>query len=459
MGNILVIEDNDTMREGMEKIIAKMGHQVFQARNGYEGLKTFEETPIDLVLTDMKMEGMSGLEVLEKVRARDPDALVTIMTAFGTIETAVEAMKKGAIDFLTKPFSQDLLRAKVNLAMGYQSLSDANRRLSRENELLRAESALEYDVSEMVGQAPRMQETFARARKIARSDSSVLVTGESGTGKELVARAIHFQSDRAGQPFIKVNCSALAEGVLESELFGHEKGSFTGAVKRKLGRFELADKGSIFLDEIGDISPVIQLKLLRVLQEREFERVGGTQTIRVDVRFICATNRNLLDEIQAGRFREDLYYRVNTVPLQLPPLRERSEDIPGLVDHFLRKLRVRTKKEVRGVAPDALEALRRHGWPGNIRELENVIEQAMVLCDGDVLDASDLPLFGNASPKKSDLSSVLGQKPLPDILDDIERDLIKEAYQRAGQVKTETARLLGIKTSALYYKLEKYGLI
>ena len=459
MGTILIIEDNDTMREGMEKIISKMGHQVLQARNAYEGLKLFEETVVDFVLTDMKMEGMNGLEVLERIRARDPDALVTIMTAYGTIETAVEAMKKGAIDFLTKPFSQDLLRAKVNLAMGYQSLSDANRRLSRENEMLRAETAQEYDLSEIVGASPAMQEIFARVKKIARSDSSVLVTGESGTGKELIARAVHFQSGRAAQPFIKVNCSALAEGVLESELFGHEKGSFTGAVKRKLGRFELADKGTIFLDEIGDISPVIQLKLLRVLQEREFERVGGNQTIRVDVRFVCATNRNLLDEIQAGRFRDDLYYRVNAVPLHLPPLRERPEDIPSLVEHFLHKLRGRTKKEVRGLAPDALEALRRHSWPGNIRELENVIEQAMVLCDSDTLDVADLPLFSSAASKKNDVAAILGQKPLPDILEDIERDLIQAAYQRAGQVKTETARLLGIKTSALYYKLEKYGLI
>jgi two-component system response regulator HydG len=459
MGNVLVVEDNETMREGMEKILTKMGHRVFQARNGYEGLKLFEENAVDLVLTDLKMEGMSGIDVLERVKAKDPDALVILLTAFGTIETAVEAMKKGAIDFITKPFSQDLLRAKVGLAMGVQSLSDQNRRLARENEVLRAEKAEEYNPDEIVGTSAPMRDVLTRVRKIARSDSSVLITGESGTGKELIARAIHFQSDRAGRPFIKVACSALAEGVLESELFGHEKGSFTGALKRKLGRFELADTGSIFLDEVGDISATIQLKLLRVLQEREIERVGGNQTLRVDVRFICATHRDLAAEIRAGRFREDLYYRINTVPLHLPPLRDRPEDVPPLVDHFVRKLRGRTKKEVRGLAPDALDALRRHAWPGNIRELENVIEQAMVLAESDTIAAADLPLLAPSDAGKADLTATLGRKPLPDILEDIERDLIRAAYGRANQVKTETARLLGIKTSALYYKLEKYGLI
>jgi two-component system response regulator HydG len=459
MGNVLVVEDNETMREGMAKILAKMGHRVFQARNGYEGLKLVDENAVDLVLTDLKMEGMTGIEVLERVKAKDPDALVILLTAFGTIETAVEAMKKGAIDFITKPFSQDLLRAKVDLAMGVQSLSDQNRRLARENEVLRAEKAEEYNPDEIVGPSAAMGEVLARVRKIARSDSSVLITGESGTGKELIARAIHFQGDRAGRPFIKVACSALAEGVLESELFGHEKGSFTGALKRKLGRFELADTGSIFLDEVGDISPTIQLKLLRVLQEREFERVGGTQTIRVDVRFICATNRDLPAEIRAGRFREDLYYRINAVPLHLPPLRERPEDVPPLVEHFVRKLRARTKQAVKGVTPDALDALRRHPWPGNIRELENVIEQAMVLAESDTIAAADLPLLAPGDAAKADLTAALGRKPLPELLDDIERDLIRAAYRRANQVKTETARLLGIKTSALYYKLEKYGVI
>ena len=459
MSNILVIEDNDTMRDGMQMIIEKMGHTVFGARNGYEGLKIFEENSIDFVLTDLKMEGMSGIDVLEKIRAKDPEALVTIITAFGTIETAVEAMQKGSIDFITKPFSQDLLRAKVNMALGIKNLSTTNRRLIQENEYLRSEEEAEYNPREIVGNSEKMTSIFKRIKKVSHSDSSVLITGESGTGKELIARAIHFQSERAHKPFIKINCSSLAETLLESELFGHEKGSFTGAIKRKIGRFELADGGSIFLDEIGDMSAVIQLKLLRVLQEREFERVGGTKTLKVDVRLICATNKDLQEEIRQENFREDLYYRINTVPLHVPPLRERPEDIEELVDHFLKKLRGRAKKSISAVEPKALEALRHYHWPGNIRELENIIEQSMVLCDGPRIGVADLPHFSHPENKQTDFTSILGHQPLNEIIDDIERDLIKTAFHRANQVKTETARILGIKTSALYYKLEKYGLI
>ena len=376
MATILVIEDNDTMREGMEKILSKMGHDVFLARGGQEGLKMYEEQPVDFVLADMKMEGLSGMDVLERIRARNPEALVTIITAYGTIETAVEAMRKGAFDFLTKPFSQELFKMKVNMALDFANISQQNKRLAEMNEYLQLGED-EIVRGEIIGSSPPIKAIFEKIRKVAVTDSTVLISGESGTGKELIARAVHEQSRRASHPFIKVNCSALAEGVLESELFGHEKGAFTGAIRQKAGRFELADKGSLFLDEVGDMGAFIQLKLLRVLQEREFERVGGTRTLQVDVRIMCATNKNLLEEIRANRFREDLYYRINAFPIEVPPLRDRPDDIPELVSHFLKKLRQRTRKSVKSLTPEALEKLKRHRWPGNIRELENVLEQAM----------------------------------------------------------------------------------
>jgi two-component system response regulator HydG len=310
----------------------------------------------------------------------------------------------------------------------------------------------------MIGESSAIREIKKTVQKIAQGDSTVFIHGESGTGKELIARAIHDFSPRRDGPFIKLNCSALAEGVLESELFGHEKGSFTGAHKRRLGRFELADRGTLFLDEIGDISPMIQLKLLRVLQEREFERVGGTTTIKVDVRLVTSTNKDLKEEIKKGTFREDLYYRLHIIPLTVPPLRERLEDLPLLVEHFLRKLAVRTRKQIERVTPEAMKRLAAYPWPGNIRELENVIEQTMVLCEADVVDAHDLPNFLGAEGGPL-LKPQLGAKPLPELLDDIERELITEAFRKSGGVKTETARMLGIKTSALYYKLEKYGLL
>ena len=459
MATILVIEDNDTMREGMEKILSKMGHDVFLARGGQEGLKMYEEQPVDFVLADMKMEGLSGMDVLERIRARNPEALVTIITAYGTIETAVEAMRKGAFDFLTKPFSQELFKMKVNMALDFANISQQNKRLAEMNEYLQLGED-EIVRGEIIGSSPPIKAIFEKIRKVAVTDSTVLISGESGTGKELIARAVHEQSRRASHPFIKVNCSALAEGVLESELFGHEKGAFTGAIRQKAGRFELADKGSLFLDEVGDMSAFIQLKLLRVLQEREFERVGGTRTLQVDVRIMCATNKNLLEEIRANRFREDLYYRINAFPIEVPPLRDRPDDIPELGSHFLKKLRQRTRKSVKSLTPEALEKLKRHRWPGNIRELENVLEQAMVLSEGDVISANDLPTFRDvpgieAAPSIANTEG----RPLDEILEDMERELIKNAYHKAKFVKTETARILGIKTSALYYKLEKYGLL
>jgi two-component system response regulator HydG len=458
MSDILVIDDNQTMREGMAVIIAKMGHKVFTASGGAEGLQAVAATPMDVVLTDLRMEGMDGLAVLDAIKEQSPETVVMLITAFGTIPTAVEAMRKGAFDFITKPFSQEELRFRVDKALAHHELAKEKQRLENENAYLREAEKGAFYPSDMIGESSAIREIKKTVQKIAQGDSTVFIHGESGTGKELIARAIHDFSPRRDGPFIKLNCSALAEGVLESELFGHEKGSFTGAHKRRLGRFELADRGTLFLDEIGDISPMIQLKLLRVLQEREFERVGGTTTIKVDVRLVTSTNKDLKEEIKKGTFREDLYYRLHIIPLTVPPLRERLEDLPLLVEHFLRKLAVRTRKQIERVTPEAMKRLAAYPWPGNIRELENVIEQTMVLCEADVVDAHDLPNFLGAEGGPL-LKPQLGAKPLPELLDDIERELITEAFRKSGGVKTETARMLGIKTSALYYKLEKYGLL
>ncbi|MCB1152276.1 sigma-54-dependent Fis family transcriptional regulator [bacterium] len=459
MAKILVIDDNETMREGMQTIIARMGHEALAAGSGTEGVALFEKGGVDVVLTDLKMEGMDGIEVLTACKAINEACIVVVITAFGTIEVAVEAIKKGAFDFIQKPFSQDVLRLKISQALEFSQLARSKELLEEENRYLREDRDREYAIDQMIGESDALKDILKTVEKVAKGDSTVYIHGESGVGKELIARAVHEQSHRKGGPFITVNCSALAEGVMESELFGHEKGSFTGAVRKKLGRFELADKGTLFLDEIGDISPLIQLKLLRVLQEREFERVGGQSTIHVDVRIICATNKDLKEEVAKGNFREDLFYRLHIVPINVPPLRERREDIPLLADHFLGKLTSRTRQEITKIAPDAIKALSEYHWPGNIRELENVIEQSMVLCEGATIDKDDLPSFITNEQAVPNLRTQLGKRPLNEILEDLERSLIKEAYERSGRVKTETAKLLGIKTSALYYKLEKYGLI
>jgi two-component system response regulator HydG len=460
--NILVIDDNETLREGVAQVVEKMGHAAFKASNGAQGLALFKKHAMDFTITDLKMEGVSGMEVLKTIREADPTALVMIITAFGTIEVAVDAMKEGAFDFITKPFPPSLLRAKVQKALEVGQTRRENEKLRAVNDALKAElsapAPLPGGGEAFLGESEPMRRVFGTIQKVARTDSTVYVYGESGTGKEVVAKAIHQASARASGPFIKVNCGALAESLLESELFGHEKGSFTGAHKRKIGRFELADGGTLFLDEIGDISPSIQLKLLRVLQEREFERVGGEESVKVDVRVVAATNKDLKEQVAAGKFREDLFYRLHIIPITLPPLRERSGDIPLLVEHFIKKLVARTRAQVRGITPRAMDALRAYSFPGNVRELENIIEQSLVFAESDVIDVGDLPPVVTSGPRRNILQIPEGDKPLPEILDELERQLIVRAYCKAQGVKTETARLLGIKTSALYYKLEKYSI-
>jgi two-component system response regulator HydG len=457
MGVILIIDDNETIREGLSHTVRKMGHTAATASGGRAGVDLFRARgDVDFVITDLKMEGLDGVGVLREIRLLDPEVVAMIITAFGTVETAVEAMKLGAFDFLQKPFAPEVVRLKVDSALALRAARRARERAVGEVELLRDEAEGRYRFAELIGGAPSMQAVFRTVERVAPTDSSVLVTGESGTGKELVARAIHTGSRRAAGPFIKVNCGAITETLLESELFGHEKGAFTGAVKRKLGRFELADGGTLFLDEIGDVSPAMQQKLLRALQEREFERVGGEATIHVDVRVVAATNKDLGREVAAGRFREDLFYRLHVVPIHLPALRERREDIPLLVAHFVAKLAPRANARVHGVDDEALARLVAWGWPGNVRELENAIEQTLVFAEGERIGLAALPahLRGDAPVEHVELPE--GAVPLPEVLDGLERQLILKAYEKAKGVKTETARLLGIKTSALYYKLEKY---
>jgi len=462
VATILVIDDNDTLREGVAAVCSRMGHEVLTAASGHAGVALLEGKSAELVITDLKMEGLDGIGVLEAVKERSPDTAVVIITAYASVPTAVEAIKLGAFDFVEKPFSSDKIRAKIERALEWQSLKERNARLEQTAAVLSARDELSVPEGEglqrMFGRCAAMHDVFRKIKKIAPTETSVHIHGESGTGKELVAEAIHGLSPRRNGPLVKVNCAALTETLLESELFGHEKGAFTGALKRKLGRFELADRGTIFLDEIGDISPAMQVRLLRVLQERVIERVGGERPVKVDVRVISATNRDLATEVQAGRFREDLFYRLHIVPVPLPPLRERSDDIIPLARFLLDKLRRRTNPEVREMSPEVEGHLLRYGFPGNVRELENILEQALVFATPPKIEVLDLPpqvTGAKAAPRTLPIPT--GDLGLTEILENLERQLILDAYAKAGGVKTETARLLKIKTSALYYKLEKYG--
>ncbi|MBV8759678.1 MAG: sigma-54-dependent Fis family transcriptional regulator [Deltaproteobacteria bacterium] len=456
MATILIIDDNDTIREGLAHTVKKQGHTPVLASSGAAGIEAFKKHRADFVITDLKMDGATGVDVLRAISAQDPDVPIMIITGFGTVETAVEAMKLGAFDFITKPIQVEVVRLKVERALELH----ATRRNARKAEG-RAE-ALSQDVdskfAELVGGGDKMAVVRRTVEKVAASDTTVFIAGESGTGKELVARAIHRLSKRANGPFIKVNCGALTETLLESELFGHEKGSFTGAIKQKLGRFELADGGTLFLDEVGDVPPSMQVKLLRALQEGEIDRVGGESPIKVDVRVLSATNKDLEAEVAASRFRQDLFFRLHVLPVKLPPLRERREDIPLLVTHFIHKLGPKTNPKVRAVSDAALGRIMAYHWPGNVRELENAIEQALVFAEGDEIQPAALPQFLQGGAEDDRLDVPRGEMSLPEILDDLERQLILKAYAKANKVKTETARLLGIKTSALYYKLEKYGI-
>jgi two-component system response regulator HydG len=458
MARILVADDHDAMREGMVLVLTRLGHEVQGVKGGAEAIAAYRKRSADVVVTDLRMVPVDGIEVVRTLRAEDPDATVLVISAHGTIASAVEAMALGAIDFVEKPFSPELLRARVEKAVEIARERHGARADRGRVEALEEDRLRDHDPHGLVGSSEPMRRVLEQIRKVARTDATVLVSGESGTGKELVARAIHDAGPRQGAPFVSVSCAAIPEGLLESELFGHERGAFTGAVKRKLGRFELADGGTLFLDEVGEIPPSIQVKLLRVLQERKFERVGGEGSIDVDVRLVSATHRDLARMVAEGRFRDDLYYRLDVVPIRLPPLRERAGDVEELARTFLARSAPRLGREVTGFTPEAMELLRRHRWPGNVRELQNLVEQAVVFAEGSEVTAADLPEGLRRASEPARLPVPTGDRSLPEVLDDLERQLVLAAFEKARGVKAEAARLLGIKPSALYYKLEKYGI-
>ncbi|KRT72735.1 MAG: response regulator [Candidatus Rokubacteria bacterium CSP1-6] len=443
---VLVVDDEPAQRELVGGFLRKQGFDVAEAPDGRTALERFRKEPFDLLLTDQKMPGLSGLELLEAARAVTPAVAVIIMTAYGTIETAVAAIKGGAADYLTKPVNLDELLHRIAQVRERQ-------RLIMENRELREALQERHRVEGIIGESGRMQEVLSLVRRVAGSDATILIQGESGTGKELIARAIHYASPRAGAPLVSVNCAALPETLLESELFGHEKGAFTGAVAARKGRFELADGGSLFLDEIGDLPLHLQVKLLRVLQEREFERVGSSRPVAVNVRLLAATHRDLEALVRAGRFRDDLYYRINVVTISLPPLRERREDIPLLLDHFVEKFSRRNGKRIGGLTREAREALLRYDYPGNVRELENLVERAVILTRDEVIGLEDLPL--GVKEREGETS---GETSLTVLVEGLERRMIREALARADGVQTQAAEILGISERVLRYKLKKYGL-
>jgi len=450
MLTILIIEDEAKMRRLLELNLGDDGFKTLSAGDAETGLKLLGSEPVHLVLTDLKLPGMNGLEFLQAAKQQNPALPIVVMTAFGSVETAVEAMKAGASDYVLKPFSLAEMRMVVHKELD-------NSRLREENRSLREALGQKYSHPNIVAISPKMQEVLATVERVAQTNSTVLLGGESGVGKDLIARAIHEKSRRASGPFVKINSTAIPENLLESELFGYEKGAFTGATTSKPGKFELADKGTLFLDEIGDVPPATQVKLLRVLQEREFERLGGTRTIKVDVRLLAATNRDLRAALEDGTFREDLYYRLNVVPIDLPPLREHKEDIPGLANLFLARFAKDSGREekITGISPTAMQLLVGHYWPGNVRELQNVIERACALAAGSQLDVGDIQLD---SPRNRNHAA--SDRFLPDgmTLDQWEDEMIREALKRANGNKSQAARLLGLSRNALRYRLSKIGI-
>ena len=458
MDTILVVDDEPNYLVVLSELLKDEGFEVLTAQRGEEAFRIVEEADLDLVITDMRMPGMDGVELLRTIKLYNANLPVIMITAFGEVEKAVIAMKAGAYNYLVKPFNNEELLVNIRKAIEHYSLL-------RENLRLRDEARIRYGFASIIGKNARMQEIYRLIEKVAPTPASVLITGESGTGKELVARAIHVNSPREKAPFISVNCAALPETLLESELFGHERGAFTGATSLRKGRFELADSGTLFLDEIGDMPLTLQSKLLRILQERSFERVGGDRSINVDVRIITATNRDLKNEVDEGRFREDLYYRLNVLHIHMPPLRERADDIPMLAEHFINKFSTMLNKPDLKISGEALRYLVGLPWEGNVRELENTIERAAILCSGNIIKPEDVhpdTMNGKVETYWSpdiDLEKFLpANLPLPEVLSGVEERMVKRALEEADYVQARAAEALGITKSLLQYKIKKYNL-
>jgi DNA-binding NtrC family response regulator len=448
---ILIVEDEAKMARLIELNLSEEDYLTKTAPDAETGLKILRQDKVDLVITDLRLPGMGGLEFLHAVKRTNANTPVIVMTAYGTVETAVDAMKAGASDYVLKPFAMEEMKLIISKELGV-------RRLLEENRSLREALGKRYEFRNIIARSARMQEVLATVERVALTNSTVFLGGESGVGKDLIARAIHEHSRRVAGPFIKINCTAIPENLLESELFGYEKGAFTGAATSKPGKFELADKGTIFLDEIGDVPPATQVKLLRVLQEREFERLGGTKTLKVDVRVVAATNQDLRAALEQRTFREDLYYRLNVVPINISPLRERKEDIPYLAEHFLERFARESGKPITGITPAALKRLMEFHWPGNVRELENVIERAVALSAGTVIDVNDIQLdLSPSSPSRSPAGGAVPFPPEGMTLDQFEDEIIREALRRAEGNKSHAARLLGLSRNALRYRLSKMG--
>jgi len=451
---ILVIDDSPEILNLFSDYLRSEGYEVETAENGAKGISLIEKNFYDLILTDLRMPDTDGMEVLKYIRANSPDSVCIILTGYGTVKNAVEAIKMGAFDYLTKPVKMDEILVTFQRAFEYRDLK-------RENLHLRTQLKKKYRFENIIGDSEKIQKVFEVVEKVADTDSTVLILGESGTGKELIARAIHYNSYRREKPFVPVNCAAIPGELLESELFGHEKGAFTNAIRMRIGRFELANGGTVFLDEIGDMNPMLQSKLLRVLQERQFERVGGVRTIKTDIRILAATHQNLKALVQQRKFREDLYYRLNVIPLAIPPLRERKTDIPLLAHYFLDQFNKRKKKKIRGIREDAMARLVHYDWPGNVRELENTIERVIILLDGDLVTSSDLP---------DKFQEVPGMEPaqaaeipesgisLDDAVSEFERRLILQALIKTGWVKNKAAQLLNLNRTTLIEKIKRQNL-
>ncbi|MDZ7372388.1 MAG: sigma-54 dependent transcriptional regulator [candidate division KSB1 bacterium] len=444
---ILLVDDEPNMLESLGDVLSREGHYVLKATDGRSAIQIADREELDLVITDVRMPGMDGMTLLRELRERVASAEVIIMTGYGTVDGAVDAMRYGAYHYLLKPFRPRMILSAVQKIAEQKSLMQESTFL---NEVIQRKLGLHR----LIGTSPPMQRVFQQIRTVARSDATVLITGESGTGKELVAHAIHYLSSRRDKPLIKVACASLPESLLESELFGHERGAFTSAVERRKGRFELADGGSLFLDEIGDIPPSVQAKLVRVLETREFERVGGTQTIAVDVRLIAATHKDLAALVAEGKFREDLYYRINVVPIHLPPLRERRQDIPALATYFLRYYAAKNHKPVRTIDRHALAALVRYSWPGNVRELRNYMERAVLFCKGSTVTLGDLP----ECVVRPSAARQRGQSVRLGTIREIERSLILNVLRETGWNLSRAAQILGVSRGTLYNKMERYGI-